>query len=1470
MGKHAFSVIRLPGSLWDRLPNLFHLLKIFGILLIFCLLAFTSSTAASAPAAPLSLRPIQLQISCSDFWTSDWQSSLIYRMPVVGTLYYPNMHGVSNQFDYALWKTGPPSDAIGAIPSQSTAKAISSLPPRAAESVKAMSAARQSALDAQIAYADETIAWKNMKIDLAAHGFDTALQYSPFSAIGIIANIVQAYNEVQSFHNYPLRWNALMSKTISTVNNASIAVNGAFLSAQEQADTLHIMGADDPSYHGAAAEVWQEWASFVTEANAWSIAPNPADLNTTGGRYAKTYRVLRHVEYLCNNPADPMQFDNSGPVWVTVNDMLSNDDNSLWAQAWALQSRLQTAANRMEWELQDNETAANSQIEKASGAIKALEEAEWNDDLSEAQLVDYNYSAQAQAAPYAGTFNSLLMQSSDALERAETARDSADYAGAQTGRAGYAVRAMSLYAKASAEAADSYKTAKSLLSDITSRTDTARTLAQSAVNSLSASVDAQPGGLSGAQAASLNDARNSLEKAKTEFLAGERSTKLGERMPHYLAALSSARLGERLLNRSSSASSDLFEMRRLLENYKKLMELAPGLGVDVSNYEPAYFEYLAEVNQSNPNPKPGSADALKIQIASLRHDLLGALSSESDSYDLLLAQSEALPYRTHAVDTLRAEMGKWREAAGWNDEALAHPEQLRTQLAASQNRIHALIGQTISEDICSPELATWAPYNLLNPIAGQRQQVGGVWKSRNPLPLDYGEQLTIDCPFDVTFYTSEKPALGGPVQKAWANNGQLHLVLNPLQASEEISVNFSAMQEPFHLVQTGCMLNVDENHAVLRANYTLKSDYYSPSVAVNIPWESSAQPLSARMQAQGIWTDGVYLFNSPDSNSISTAGWQLSPAYAHFLLSDLPAPTAQSSAPAPLNFTVELRPADAPSLERQSVQVSPLDGGMVRVSYTLTADNLPACSSAQVLITETSDPISNLSVTSSDGRAQIVQSPIAGSPQWSVLVTNRQASGRIALSVNYIASDPAQWVNLSLPLLQAAAAERNDAAALSLAAQARSQADAADWPAAMQTLEKLRSYLDKLPASVVIDSSGPDALAWNQTSVRAGSLLFDLASFSSNLRISSSRPAWALDLLAWRNELNTSLRSNSDLAEKGSYKSAMAALDSKAAAIRLKMLDEAGKDLEVLNTMYNSFMAAASGDTDRQFLDQAGRRLLDARDAIGNEDGYGALLALLDARSSLELYKSSWNSQVEQWAARQDAQVSSITSDAETAQSDLQAYGASISQLDSSKMQPLLKTAEVPAWQKKLQNISSISLAAQIPKDDPVKTKLALSKRDASITSARSTLQTLRQALNQSYKSLAGGANAQYERALSYVQDVRSNPALANSPKGQKLEEDLAQLQEIMNSGRWADAINQAALVTAAAQGLLQTAPRSGAELPLPLIGATILLGGGIVYTLLSRRKNPRIQQAGAGSAAPFPSSPAPDAHEGKKLQRQE
>ncbi|HQT45498.1 MAG TPA: hypothetical protein PLO51_05960, partial [Candidatus Micrarchaeota archaeon] len=360
-----------------------------------------------------------------------WQSSQIWRIPVVGSLYHHGIHDVSNRFGYGFWDIGSPSDVTGVIPSPSIADKSPSLSPRAAESIKAMSSARQSALDAQAAYADETTAWKNMKVDLTAHGFDTLLHYTPLASVGILANTVQAYNEVQSFHNYPLSWNNLMAKTVSTLNNASIALNGAFLSAQEQADLLHVMGADDQSYHGAATQAWGEWASFVTEANAWASGPNAAGLqpyqsvifdangaglNTTGGHYAQTYRVLRHVEYLCNNPADPMQFDDSGQVWLTVNDMLSDDDNSLWSRAWAMQGRLQTAANQMTWEMQDNQTAASSQIKQANSVMDELSRAGWRDDLSEAPLSAYNASAQAQAAPYYGTFSETQQRASYMLD----------------------------------------------------------------------------------------------------------------------------------------------------------------------------------------------------------------------------------------------------------------------------------------------------------------------------------------------------------------------------------------------------------------------------------------------------------------------------------------------------------------------------------------------------------------------------------------------------------------------------------------------------------------------------------------------------------------------------------------------------------------------------------------------------------------------------------------------------------------------------------------------------------------------------------------------------------------------------------------------------------------------------------------------------------------------------------------------
>ncbi len=122
------------------------------------------------------------------------------------------------------------------------------------------------------------------------------------------------------------------------------------------------------------------------------------------------------------------------------------------------------------------------------------------------------------------------------------------------------------------------------------------------------------------------------------------------------------------------------------------------------------------------------------------------------------------------------------------------------------------------------------------------------------------------------------------------------------------------------------------------------------------------------------------------------------------------------------------------------------------------------------------------------------------------------------------------------------------------------------------------------------------------------------------------------------------------------------------------------------------------------------------------------------------------------------------------------------------------------------------------------------------------------------------------------MQDVRANPALANSSKGQKLEQDLAQLQDMMDAQAWADAITQAAAVVTEAQGLLQTAAVSGGGPPWPLIGSTVLLAGGIGYVLLARKKTAPKSDDGGTAYQPSLSESAPSAapNDGKKLSRQE
>ncbi len=1477
MKKNAFHVIRLP-DVFGRLPLISRFFSplLMALILSLLLLAPQISASSSGNGQSLSLRPIPLQISTGDFWTSEWDSAMIYHLPFLGTYYSPAIHTVTNRFNYDLWNVSSPSEAGAEVPSEfvddKSAQALA----------KSMSDARQSAMQAKTAYLAENQTWAQMRLDLAAHGAYWLLDTFPIAyPIGSFLNIYQLSSEVNSFYSYPGKWNTLMAKTEFALNNASSAVNGVYLLAQDDADALSLRGIEDSSYHGGATGAWADWAGFVSEANKGASANLSAyqsvlfdaygGLNTTGGHYAQTYRVLRHIDALCNEPADPMVFDDRGTLWVSVNDLLASGNKSLWSSGWAMHSELRAAINKMDMELRDNSSAANTSTLLAKADAASLSNEGWDNTLDTAVISDTNVSSEAHVLVYGGTYYERLADANYSLTLSGQEMNSADSEAGQKNRSGYAVRAMALYTRAAADAASAHQIFENLSQEIHGRVQLARQTAQEKMQALQAAIDAQAGGQTGADAETLSQAQGYLRNATDAFNDGEKTMQSGERMRDYLNSISDAKTGLMLINHTIPTGSELYEMGQLLEQYNKTLSWGPALGVDLSSYVAAYNEYSIEF--ANKNPKPGSLTNLRIQLGSMRYALLQALGNETEQYNTLLEQSKALPARTSSLQTLHDEFAKWRSGDEWSNASLADPNGMRTQLKDSDARIHTLISQVISQDMCT--IASFTPADSAAPVAGSRQQVGGVWRSSNPLAISYNESLTVTCPFNVNFYMSEKPSLSGPVKNAWATNGNLTLQLNPLEASEPVMVNFSSWQNPFHLSQTSCLLKVGDNRQVMQSNYTLQSDYPTHSLIINLPWNSTQAPGTARLLSQGLWASGTFvLANSQagEADSLgatnSTADWALAPAYAHFLMSEPPSPA---------NLTVEMEPQNPSLLNRTSFAITPSASGVVTLHYTLSIKDLSPCGTALVQMTETSDSISNLSVTSSDADAQVVAEPLAGRPIWSVRLTNRQSPDRIDLAVSYDVADPAQWVNLSLPLLSAAAQESNDSTAIGMASTAQAQANAQDWLSAITTLEHLRAYLDALPPKLIFDLNSPDAVGWQSSNTDAGMLLSQLTNFSSQLRDASSRPVWALDVITWRNTINASMSQSAEKAAKGDFRGAKTDLDSDVFRVKTAMLSQASKDKALLDSQYSALMGAALGDTDRQSLDQAGLSLKNAQDSISIEDGMQALSSLLDARANLDSYQSSWYAQVDLWASQQKAEAHNLSSEADSAQSDLETYRLSLTQVDSTKLQPVLKPADVTTWQKKLANLSAISLDNSPLPADPLKAKLELASRDKMLNSANSSLQTLRQYLLASQKSLSDGAQASYDRALAYLGDVRNNSALAATAAAASLEDDFSQLQGTMQAARWSDAIASAESITTRAQKLLSSAPPTNPP-PFLLIGATIALAGGCGYVLLSRKKTGPKTGAGHGSTPASPSAPLSipliSSHDpqsgGKKLSRQE
>ncbi|VVB56773.1 Uncharacterised protein [uncultured archaeon] len=1405
---------------------------VFTIFLLFALLLPLARADllynGSPYSPPPSLNSVPLNMSCRPFWTDPlWRSNwIVYSLPSASgsPLPYHVYHMDSLQAPQSLgigqWAPGSVSTSYVQAPNDSDAAA-------------ALASARQQAAQAQQAYGDLAGQKDQLLLDIQLHRFSDcfgAVITGSESPLCIQSQGAAFFSSVVEYitggrYRYTPIWNEAMRSSTTALSSASSASSGAFAQAQSEADELARAGAADPAYTGPARSAWQDWYSFSSTALSYSSGASRAlslpssDLSAQPAlRYARAYRVLHQVESACANPSDPILFNRSGSPAVVFND-LAAEDNTLLQLAESWRARLSQARAQMNYESAEAQSGALSTLSDAGSMMAAVRRAGWSDAYGLPSRPVSELADSGSQWDRLGTYSARLAQAEDSLAQANASAFSA--AQLRESKPVFWQSQAILRERSAVQSAQlSASVSSRLLEDMNQSARSEYGQALAAVESLNLSLQSSP---SGANAKSVQAAYSALANASAELQAGQSAgpAALGSQYAHYAAALSQAQLGAQLLADPSQplpnpSPGDRAEYRRLLDDFSRRIGWAQVLGVDTSDFNASWSNFFSKL--AEPAPLDGAMDALRLQIAALNSQMDEKLASEDSKFrELESATQSLLPYSDSSLlQKWRAESSVWRQPSGaWSDKAYQNPIGLRNQLDESAQRIHQALGRTLSQTLCQSPQTQWLPHRLRPAAADERVDVGGLWSTSNPLPLDYNDSLDLACPLAVSFLPPELDNKSANVQSVWSSDGALNLRLSSIPAHGEASVEFTSWQQPNALSLKSCQLLLDPNGLQWTSNYQLRTLYSAPQVEARLPWLADLPLSSATLSGLGLTLQG-----QPASDDLSSVSFTL------------PSPPISS------NWSADLRSNYGLPMRRMGVSATALDSGAVQVQYTLSLSGLPPCSSAVIQQSETADPISALSVSSPDSGSAItlVRAPAAGDPTWAARASPLPSSGSLNLAVRYQIADPAQWVGLTLPALATQARVQNDSAARGLISEANASAQISDWPMAVYKLQQAKAQLLKsTPAPP--DNSSAAPLDWNSTRLPAQATLDALSNLTGRLRGSAQRPAWATDVIGWRGSLNSSL--DAALSSSNPTAAQIRAVRSDRDQITAKSLDLADSDYASLTKTVNAWRAITPDNSEVQGrLFELDQHLLLARNAMQSEDGLLALSELLSAHESADAYQSALSQSLAWQANQQSESVHRLADQFSLTQSQLSHYLESLQQLNSAGVhafQPPLTLSAASTLSDQLTR-SAQSLPASdtgaLPADISQALK-QLASRQLQLDSANQTLARAKPSVDGAQKALEQGAQERERMVQAYLGQLRLHPALASSPSMATLEADAANMEAMMDQQKWPDAIVAGESIVTRAKKLLDSdTVNPSAEPPYVLLILTAALIVGIAYVL--------------------------------------
>ncbi|MDE1797847.1 MAG: hypothetical protein KGH63_00385 [Candidatus Micrarchaeota archaeon] len=1440
-------------------------------------------------SAPTALAP--LPDYCNPFWKNGWYTPYAITTLSGAVIYDPTVHQTVLSANLSDWDDGSLSSASAYLPpSSSSSGGHAQITNEGLTHVKnAQKAAalaqglsfnesreyEQYSSDWGSHFANDSIAqaWASVNtaipLDFSLRVYDTL---TPRGIAGIPLRIRPGVTMNDITHLVPPSivysrlWQETMQASTDALHEGADGVNAAFAQDQAQANTLYDMGVDDPSYQGGARGAWQDWQAFVAQSARWSDPGQPlTDGTAPEQRYGRAYRSLSRLQDICAHPPALPDLSDGANLSATFNDLAGGGPDTLWNIAWQHYGALRAAYAQMNLELDDHSKRADGARQNSTAALAALQ-AQGPGNFSASLPASADAGAGlVQPSAISGTIPEQAAAASQLMAQADSERDQArrwsdpanrnDYALASassaTPFAGWASQALAHYEKAILYYAQAQMVSENAKAQMDGLTGQARDTALASAQSLQAQLDA---GLSaataGPSAAAQTQARAALAAATKKISQADAAPSLGKRYALYLDAIALLSDAQAALS-SPAQSTDAYALNQTLAQFKALLAAAPALGVDVGDAQSGYANFYSAL--SSGWVPPGSAELAANALESLRAQLRSALTDEESQYQSLeSAIGASAAFDPSGPSAFSSAFAPYRSAGGWSDLALEKPQALRALLSKWQSYSDALSSKALSSTLC--QNARWQPATIL-PLAGARLDAGGQWSSSNTLGMDYSRPLSIDCPLAHSFLPTDQAGASDNVLSAATSGGNLHLSLSGLAAGQSVWVNYSSDQRPFQLTQTGCLLGIDEQGQMdWRANYSLKSDYPTPTLAIDIPWPSdSAGPATlswAGMPFAGQWGESADAA-SPSPASAGLANASAFPAQVQFLIPNVPSGSQ--------SFSVEITPEMPAGLMLSSAQASPTSAGSLAVSYQMQLSGLPSCSEALVRRTDgASEPLSKILVQSSDAQVKALSSATPDGT-WYFTMRALPPDGRVNAYVSYEAANSSEWFGTTLSSLQSQAQALNDQTALDQLSSAASlyQSGQTSQAYALTRAAELRLQGES-------GDGGQSLQDWTDESQAAGEKLSQLAALSKTLSTSSALPPWASELPAWSSELSAALDSANASAQAGNFDAARSTYRKAEAAFSQKALTAAQSDYRQMSDQLAAdsslpFLTPGNGsDLSSPVLSNASFSLSAARDGLQNADAPSALAALAAAHQFLDAYGQSALANARQSAQAQRQAALVLQATASNLSDQLQNYINSLASLSSagtSAFKPPLTAAEARTLQSQSVKAAPDPAGFADPSgwNDLSRASTLISKQQKAIDQSNQTLSLAGAKVAAASQSIQSAAEQLARMASASVAQAHQSAAAAGTPSDSaaamlsSLDADLSRLNDLMGAQEWPDAIVLGQSIVSRAKPLIGTAAPASSP-PWLLIGLTLLLIAGVAYVVMFRRPGEQKPPAAPGA----------------------